>query len=396
MNILFISPWFPVPPANGSKIRIFHLIRSLGKQHTIDLASFIRSGEVHESVYKITPSCTVIKVFPWQEFSPTHLKALIGFFSKKPRSVFATYQPKVQIELEQIAKSRHYDVVIYSEMATAPYLSREIRGTVVLDDLEIGILSGSQQGSSRYRKFLTKLRVLKLQGYLSEVLEKTQLCTVVSEVEKSQVQAIFPNQARIEVVPNGVDTKRLLPGLGKAESPTLIYAGSVTYSANFDAVSYFIEEIFPIVRSQISDVRFVVTGSVDGTNLSPYDKVDGVKFLGHVRDIHKVVADSAVSVIPLRIGGGTRLKILESFALGTPVVSTSKGVEGLDAIPEEHFLLADDSYTFAQQTIRLLKDEGLQKKLAMAARKLVEERYDWEIIGQRFTALIEQIVSQEY
>ena len=200
-------------------------------------------------------------------------------------------------------------------------------------------------------------------------------------------------QRPVEVVPNGVDCRHNLPGLHSSNDNLLVYNGALTYSANLDAMTYFLSSIFPIVQQQIPDVRLTITGSTAGVDLSSLALTDAVFFSGYVPDVRLPIAQAAVCVVPLRDGGGTRLKILEAMALGTPVVATSKGAEGLDVIDGVHLLIADTPEEFARETIRLLREPKLRSTLAANARRLVVENYDWQQIGDRFVQLIEQTVA---
>ena len=177
------------------------------------------------------------------------------------------------------------------------------------------------------------------------------------------------------------------------EPNTLVYAGAITYQANHDAVEYFIREIFPLVHAQVPDVTLRVTGAVGTVSVEHLSRSRQVEFTGYLQDVRPTVAGSWASVIPLRMGGGSRLKILESMALGTPVISTSKGAEGLDVIPGKHLLIADTPGEFAAQTVRLLRDPGLRSSMTAQARQLIEDQYDWAEIGRKFCEVVEHAVS---
>src|SRR5262249_25499669 len=142
-----------------------------------------------------------------------------------------------------------------------------------------------------------------------------------------------------------------------------VFAGALTYDANLDAAAYFLAEIFPRVRRAIPDVKLKITGRHEGVDLSGLARGEGVELTGYVPDIRQVVAESWASVVPLRRGGGTRLKILESMAIGTPIVSTSKGAEGLDVLDRENIMLADEPRDFAARIVELLKSPAARTHL---------------------------------
>jgi glycosyltransferase involved in cell wall biosynthesis len=203
-----------------------------------------------------------------------------------------------------------------------------------------------------------------------------------------------PLTTRIEVVPNGVDCDYNRPIYSDGQATTLVYNGALTYHANFDAMSFFLSAVFPRIKQEIDAVQLTITGSVDGVRLSELSLNESVRLTGYLPDIRPVVANATVCVVPLREGGGTRLKILEAMALGTPVVSTSKGAEGLDVVHGEHLLIADEPDRFAAYTVELMHNAELRQRLTENARHLVEQKYDWGGIGRRFVALVEDAVQE--
>jgi glycosyltransferase involved in cell wall biosynthesis len=166
----------------------------------------------------------------------------------------------------------------------------------------------------------------------------------------------------------------------------LVFTGSFRYHTNYEAMLWFVGEVFPLVLQQIPDAELVISG--DHANLPlPSDK--NVKLAGYVDDIKSLIASSAVALAPLWSGGGTRLKILEAMALGTPVVATSKGAEGLDAQSGEHLFVADDPIEFSNYVIKLLSNETLRKNMATKASLLVQEKYNWGKTLPDFVRIVE-------
>jgi glycosyltransferase involved in cell wall biosynthesis len=163
-------------------------------------------------------------------------------------------------------------------------------------------------------------------------------------------------------------------------------------SANYDAMGFFLGDILPLIKKERPEVVLRITGKTAGVPLEQLPNVDDVIFTGYLDDVRPSVAQSWVSVVPLRVGGGTRLKILEAMALGTPVVSTSKGAEGLDVTLGENILIADTPSGFADATLHLLEDHGLRARLSENGRSLVRTRYDWAQIGEEFERLLSDIV----
>jgi glycosyltransferase involved in cell wall biosynthesis len=199
----------------------------------------------------------------------------------------------------------------------------------------------------------------------------------------------------VEVIPNGVDTQRYQPLPEANTPPHLLFIGNMGYAPCIDAVSFFCLEILPLIQRAIRSVELWIVGRDPQPEVTHLDG-QGVHVTGRVEDIIPYYRQTKVSVVPLRAGGGTRLKILEAMALGRPVVSTTIGSEGLDAINGEHLLIADQPEQFAEQTVRLLTDRHLYQHIASRGRQLVESRYDWDQIAGRLMDVYADLVEPEY
>ena len=204
--------------------------------------------------------------------------------------------------------------------------------------------------------------------------------------------SIAPNYRRVVVVPNGVDLDWYKGDFGAPEPGTLVFPGALTYNANFDAMTFFLHQVFPLIKARRPGAILRITGKTNGVLVDRLPLDESVILTGYLDDVRPTVAQSWACVVPLRVGGGTRLKVLEAMALGTPVVSTSKGAEGLEVTPGEDILIADEPTEFADAVLRLLDDPALRAKLAANGRRLVRERYGWEQIGKKLDQLLHQVV----
>lgn len=235
----------------------------------------------------------------------------------------------------------------------------------------------------------------KLANYMGNLLNAFDACTVVSKVEQARIRQIKPNYQSVEVVPNGVDVTYYTGDFGLPEPDTLIYSGALTYEANFDAVDFFLREVFPLIQAERPQVKIFITGKLDGVPVHRLPANKSVIFTGYLDDIRPRVAQSWVSVVPLRQGGGTRLKILEALAAGTPVVATAKGAEGLDLTPEKEILIADKPADFAATVLHLLQNPQSREALSFHGRRAVAARYDWQMIGQQFNDFVKKVVNSK-
>lgn len=387
MKILFLSPWFPTPPVNGSKNRIYNLLKALTGRHEVRLVSFVRPSEEVDT-HAIDSLCQEITTIPYREFHPEGWRAKLGYLSPTPRSIVDTYSPQMAQEVRR--RANWAECIVASELVTAPYVRQLSKVPCVWDDLELATGWDAWQkanGMARLRHWLTWQ---KTQSYIRHLLPRFKAVTVVSELENAILDEVAPMYRGGRVLPNGVDIEHNHLGLRPPSRGRLVYSGALTYSANYDAVKYFLEEIFPLIQQQQPGAHLEITGSTQGVDVSGLRLNEYARLTGFVADIRPVVAGAWACVVPLRQGSGTRLKILEAMALGTPVISTSKGAEGLEVIPEENILIADGPTAFARQVVRLLGDGELRARLADNGRQLVEQRYSWTQIGKDFCALVEE------
>jgi glycosyltransferase involved in cell wall biosynthesis len=337
--------------------------------------------------------CRSVRTVQYRGFAPSRLKALLGFFSARPRFLIDTYNREMHALVERASMENSFDVVIASQIDSAPYALLLPDTPRVLEELAVSYERFACQRSlvprARYR-----LTWWKLSQYVPRLLRQFEGCTVVSDREVSLVKGTAPEYDALAVVPNGVDLEANTGDFGAPRPDTLIYSGALTYDANFDAMEFFLHDIFPLVKAQRPNVHMSITGGYDGVPVSRLPVEDGVELTGYLPDIRPAVAQSWVSVVPLRMGGGTRLKILEAMALGTPVISTSKGAEGLKVTHEKNILIADESGSFAQAVIRMLEDEELRARLSASGRRLVEEHYSWDTCAGQLEQLLCQVVKQ--
>jgi glycosyltransferase involved in cell wall biosynthesis len=300
--------------------------------------------------------------------------------------------------LQAIVHGRHWDAVVALEMPVARY-ALQLRHTVRILDLNVSASYQRYLYSSQLQGQLERAHAWvgwqKVQRYERRLCRHFACCTVVLEPEAAYLRDSLAG-ARCEVLisENGVDLVRNQPNGTSSLANSLIYTGALTYEANLDAVAYFLAEIYPHIRQKQPAARLVVTGSTRGVDTGRLALDASVHLSGYIPDIRPAIRRSAVCVIPLRKGTGTRLKILEAMALGTPIVTTSKGAEGLAVRHGEHVLIADDPAAFASCTLQLLEDRALAARLAANGRRLVEERYDWSAIGRHFVTLVEQAAAR--
>ncbi len=376
MKILFLSAWCPLPADNGSKLRIARLLRGLAARHRVDLLSFAPQPPDAASLAAMRALCGEVELLHETPFAGRPVGRLAGLLSPQPRSVVANHSPAMEAAVRRRA-GRGYDLVVASQLHMAPYALLLPDTPRVLEEVELAIIreqyAAAPSARARLRYGLTWW---KTRSYVAGLLRRFQGVTVVSEHERDLLRPLAPARLPLVVVSNGVDVAACAGNYGPPEPDVLIYPGAVSYHANREAVAFFAAEVLPRIRAQRPAARLRVTGRASPAEIAALPAGPGLEFTGYLEDVRPAVARAWAEVVPLRTGGGTRLKVLEALALGTPLVSTGKGVEGLDLAAGREVLLADTPADFAAQTLRLLADQGLRAELAAQGRRAAA-RHDW-------------------
>ncbi|HEX2907273.1 MAG TPA: glycosyltransferase family 4 protein [Phototrophicaceae bacterium] len=393
-HLLFLSWWWPYPANNGSKQRIYQLLRQLSRDDTVSLLSFAEANDATpERIDHLRQFCARVEAIPKPEYQSTTLKATLGYLSRWPRSLVDVYSPAMAAAIERLQQQTPVDFVIASELQTLRYLELLPQIPSILETPELTSFHDRvAQAPSNRSRLRAQLTLSKLENTLRTLLNRGVAMTVVSEVERYYLQRLAPPDGQIAVVPNGVDTNANRPNPHAMPPPnTLIYSGAVTYDANYDAVDYFIHDVWPLVLNRVPQARFSVTGSTSPIDVSHLAAHPGVTFTGYLPEVAPVLQNTWALVVPLRIGGGTRLKILEAMALGVPVISTPKGAEGLHVQDGKNILLADNPAQMADTICHLFADPSQRARLIENGRQLVEQEYDWSVISRQMQQVMDRM-----
>lgn len=394
MRILALTSWWPEPADNGIKLRILHLLRALARQHDIHLVALTYGSADTTQRREIDQLCASAMALSVPHVHPRFRDVIASLWHTQPASVRLRWSPQASTVVRERAAMLKPDVVLAIELATAIY-AVGIPGVVrLLDDPELTGFAAWRQAPSPQGRLRAWLTWQKQRSYVRHLLRSFDACSVVSQEELDCVRRLAQARTSLALIPNGADVSSVTGQEGVPQPDTLIYPGSLTYSANLDAMHYFLRDIFPQIRRKRPGVRLRITGKVEPDQIAALPSLDGVDVLGLVPDIRTEVTRAWCEVVPLREGSGTRLKVLEALALGTPVVSTPKGVEGLDLEHNVHVLIAQTADAFADATLNLLERPDMRMRLAAEGRRRVVERYDWGVIGEQFNSLLNHVVEK--
>jgi glycosyltransferase involved in cell wall biosynthesis len=393
MRILFVTCGLPWPPDIGPRVRDYNLIRHTAESCSVLVLSLATEGGCPETA-RLGELCELVEAFPQRRRSfREHAAGLArGALAGRPLATHPFFYAEFAARIREVVASRRVDVVQIEHSFLAPYVlavPKEAGCRTVLSLHNIGArqygrMVGMKVGPVRRAGHLVKwLAMLRWEPRWARRFDHT---VVVSQEEKRLLQRGDPTLP-VTVVENGVDTRACRPLEPAGDDGGMIFVGTLGYPPNSAAAVYFCEKILPRIRREVPHAHLTVVGGNPPARLR---RLAGEGFLtvtGRVPDVTPHYRDSAVSVVPLRAGGGTRLKILEAMALGRPVVSTSLGCEGLDVTDGRHLLIADSPEEFAAKVGLLLKSPRRRQDLAEEARLLVEKTYDWAVIGRKLVGL---------
>jgi glycosyltransferase involved in cell wall biosynthesis len=403
MRILFVTQIIPYPPHGGVLQRGFNLLKELGAEHDVHLLAFHHPDElatpeaVAASKAALEQFCKQVEYFDlWPKRSPLHklVAFAAGALYPLPFSVLAQKNARLEARLRELCAQKAVDIVHLDTIGLAPL--RKFCGSVPVvlahHNIESQLMARrAQHEQSVFNRWYVATQAKRLTRYESQQATLFPLNITVSDADSRVLQEICPG-AHAAAVPNGVDTEYFKP-LQTQQGPELIYTGGMNMFANRDAVEWFLDNIWPKIRSAVPDARFHAVGTRPSQKVIDAAAANiGVDAPGFVDDVRPLVGRSAVYVVPLRVGGGTRLKMVDAMAQGKAIVATSLGAEGIEGENGHQFLLADEPQVFADVVIRLLGDPAVRSQLGAAARLRAEERYAWPILGKRLASLYRQVI----
>ena len=357
-------------------------------RHEVALVALYDSDQAPPQIDALRVYSRDISAFPRKTFAPRGGRALAAFFSPQPRFLADTFDAALHAHIQNKIAREKYDALLVGELSMAPYAVSLAYPAKILDDIEASRFADAYRNAAGAARWRNGLTWWKYKRYVRRVAARFHALTVVSPRERALLAEIGVAGTKIHVVPNGVDCHVADTLSAPVEPYTCIYTGAVTYAANLDAMRYFCREILPPLRQAEPRVRLSITGYADQVAQNELSVDNVVSFTGYVPDVRHLVRAAAVCIVPVREGGGTRVKILEAMALGTPVVATTKGAEGLNVQHAEHLLIADTPTDFVRAILQLLQDENLRSHLTRAARERVRSEYDWSSIAQRLDNLL--------
>lgn len=391
-KLLFLCQTLPYPPDSGVAIRSYHTLRELSRGFDIRGICFYRKDlatrDIETSVSALRELADV-EVYPIpQEHDPLRL-LWDHARSVTTGTVYTRYvyeSTPAERELRRLLRAETFDLAHVDSLDLSGYLPR-LEGMPVVcvhHNIESRLLrrrAATEDSPLRAAYMRHQARLMEREE--RAWCERVQLNVTVSEEESERLQELVPG-ARCRVFPNGVDIERFTPGGFGGRG--IVSIGGVEWFPNRDALEHFSNAVFPRIRARLRESPRVRWIGRCPDEIRPQYEAGGIDLTGYLEDIRPELRRGACFVVPLRVGGGTRLKILTAWAMGLAVVSTSVGCEGLDVTDEGNILIRDDPDAFADAVVRVLGDEDLRRRLGRAGRETVEASYSWKSIGRGMRA----------
>lgn len=404
MKILFLTPQLPYPPHQGTTLRNFNIVKQLASRHEIHLLSFGTPDELSHS--PLREYCARIEIIP-PPTRTTGQRAFETFFHPLPDMARRLHSPALTQKLQSLRDENQYEVIQIEgiEMAnawlqvknnTAFTLNRE-PSTVIFDDhnaewtLQKTAFDTDRHNPKRWHAALYSwIQFNKLKHFERDVCLASNAVVAVSGDDARSIASLDVCIKPL-VIPNGVDCGYYVPSEQVCAKPlaelSVVFTGKLDFRPNVDACVWFADEILPQLRNEIPLAHVSFVGQKPNAAVLSLREREGVEVTGFVPDTRPYIADAAVFAVPLRMGSGTRLKVLEAMAMGKAIVSTSFGVSGIEYENGRDVLVADTPQEFAHAVAMLMRDKNRARELGLNAQSLAQEKYEWKKLAPRFEAL---------
>lgn len=399
MKILVLTTKSPFPLHEGRALRTYNLIKQISKKHEIYLFTFVQTPEEVSGVEHMRTICAHVAAEPLYLGSGKWrivLDLARELFSVSPLLAVKYRSRRMRKKIRTLLSTEEIQLVHLDMLHLGDYINVCGERPVVLveHNVESVLLRRRVENESNLlRKAYLYYQYLKLRRYEARICRRADHVVAVSEIDAELLRNLSGARG-ITAIPNGVDTTYFQDVGLPCRDHDLVFVGGLTWFPNYDAIRYLCAEILPRIAAEVPDVTLTVVGK------SPHDRkmrdITGnprVRLTGLIDDVRPSISEAGAYVVPLRVGGGTRLKILDALSMGKAIVTTSVGCEGLDVVPGRHLLIADDPEGFARAVVQVLRDRELARSLGAAGRKLVQQKYEWAIIAKELDRVYENCLA---
>jgi len=400
LKLLWVKSGSLVPPDTGGKIRSYNLIRELARNHDVTLFTFYapHPNDKHSELEKFCSRVINAPItLPRTRGFGEAINYARHFFSLRPYTMAKYCKPSVARALRKLVREQDFDAIVCDFLFSADVIPWDWPRPKILftHNVEEQIWSRHFQVTRNPIWKLVSWREYKtMRAAERHYVNLADHVLAVSEADRNYFSS-YADAGKITVIPTGVDVDYFRPSAEPQQNDALVFTGSMDWLPNEDAILYFAESILPLLRRETPEAELRVVGRRPSQRLQKLgEDAPGIVVTGEVRDIRPHVHSSSVYIVPLRIGGGTRIKIFEAMAMGKAVVSTPVGAEGLPVRHNENILLAESPEEFARCVLHLLRNPAERERLGGAARALVEQNYSWRSVAGAFDTVFDQLTAK--
>lgn len=397
MRILWLSAGLLLPLDKGGKLRTWHLLRHLAGRHEIEFVGYAGPGQAASDIDGMRAVASEVHVVPRAAAPP---KGSLAFFADAaqhvvrslPYAVGSYRSPAYATKVKDLLGTGRFDLVVCDFLPPVANLPDRLPCPAVLftHNVEAEIWRRhADTAPPGPRRWLLASQYRRMARFERDAVRRFDLLLAVSDADAQTLERLYgPLSQPVHVVPTGVDTEYFAPREGSVRNRHLVFTGSMDWLPNEDGIVHFVREMLPLIRQVEPSTTLSIVGRDPTPAVRNLEAQYGVTVTGRVDDVRPFVAEAAVYVVPLRIGGGTRLKIFEAMGMGKPIVSTTVGAEGLPVSDGLHLLLADTPDAFAHAVVRLLQNQTERARLGDAARHLVVNQFDWASVSGHLEAAL--------
>lgn len=395
MRIVWLSHILPFPPKGGVVQRSYNLIREVARNHEVFLFALNQkawlpdSDSIQEAKDEFLTFCSSVLVFeiPCEKSKMGWRKLVVrSLFSTNPYTVNWTKSLEMKHALDLFLRANHVDLIHCDTVGLAEYILDvpKVRKALNHHNIESHMILRRAAHERNWFKWLyLYLEGVKLKRYEARCSPLFDVNLTVSELDKERLHAGVPNILKTDVIPNGVDVSYFAPDSTNITHGNIIFTARMNAYTNEDAALWLLNDIYPLLKTYVPDATLTLAGrnpTERMVSLAAGDK--SISITGYVDDIRPFMQQAHVYICPMRLGGGTKLKVLDAMAMGKAIVCTTVAAEGLEINHGEHAIIADDAESFVRGIILLFEDDALRTRIQANARRFVTEKYSWEGIGR--------------
>ncbi len=396
MKFLIITPRIPYPPYRGDKLKIYNLAKILANHHEVHIITFYRKTSDKKlliPIQKLGIKVHLVKLTLLRSF----LNAILSIPKYIPFQVAWYKSEKMKSELEKLLNNEKFDVAYFHLIRTAQYHGNKnelVKLNVIdfTDAVSLYLSRIYEREKNYFKKLFIKSELIRITNY-EKICEKFDSLFICSEIDKNFLLKKGINQ-KIQILNNGFDTDYFKGEINHYDKKRIIFTGNMPYYANSDAAMYFAKEIFPLILKKDSEIKFYIVGQYPPLKIKQLAN-DNIIVTGFVKDIKQHYLMSSVNVAPMRFGAGTLNKVIESIALGVPVVASSIAVAGLPKELERFVFVADTPMDFSEKVIEIMNNDKIRNELMAEGKDVIKNLLSWESIVKNFEDNLKKLLNEK-